>query len=199
MRDAAKAAARAISLVAVLPLLGYYWLVRAITGTDRVLESCSQLLALLPGLPGQYLRRAFFARTLSYVGDTAVISFGAVLSAAGARIGDGAYVGPFCTIGLAHIEANTLVAAGAQIPSGPKTHGTETGAAIRDQQGQRRVVKVGPGAWIGNNAVIMADVGEDAIVGAGAVVTRPIPPRTIAAGVPARVVRSRDETDSSAE
>jgi acetyltransferase-like isoleucine patch superfamily enzyme len=37
----------------------------------------------------------------------------------------------------------------------------------------------------------MADVGAQAIVGAGAVVTKPIPDRTVAAGVPARVVRSR--------
>ena len=38
-------------------------------------------------------------------------------------------------------------------------------------------------------AVVMADVGRDTIVGAGAVVTRPLPDRVIAAGVPARVVR----------
>ena len=38
----------------------------------------------------------------------------------------------------------------------------------------------------------MADVGRDSVVAAGAVVTRPIPERTIAAGVPARVIRHRD-------
>ena len=39
----------------------------------------------------------------------------------------------------------------------------------------------------------MADVGRDTIVGAGAVVTKPLPDRVIAAGVPARVLRGRDE------
>jgi acetyltransferase-like isoleucine patch superfamily enzyme len=40
---------------------------------------------------------------------------------------------------------------------------------------------------------VMADVGRDTIVGAGAVVVQPLPDRVVAAGVPARIVRSRDE------
>ena len=42
----------------------------------------------------------------------------------------------------------------------------------------------------------MADVGRDTIVGAGAVVTRPLPDRVIAGGVPARVVRQREERET---
>ena len=41
------------------------------------------------------------------------------------------------------------------------------------------------------SAVVMADVGPNAIVGAGAVVTEPIPASVVAAGVPARVIRQR--------
>lgn len=195
MREWLKAAARTISFVAVLPLLAYFFLLRSVSGSDRVLESCSQLLALVPGLPGQYLRRAFFARTLAGVSDTAVISFGVILSAAGARIGNASYIGPFCTIGLAEIEDDVLIAAGAKVPSGQRTHGIEGTARICDQAGERRVVKIGRGAWIGNNAVVMADVGEESIVGAGAVVTKPVPSRTIVAGVPARVIRHRASLD----
>ena len=35
---------------------------------------------------------------------------------------------------------------------------------------------IGAGAWIGSGAVVMADVGCDTIIGAGAVVTRSVPP-----------------------
>ena len=54
-------------------------------------------------------------------------------------------------------------------------------------------VRVGRGADIGVNAVLLpgVTVGEGAIVGANAVVTRDVPPYAIAAGVPAKVLRSR--------
>lgn len=52
-------------------------------------------------------------------------------------------------------------------------------------------VHIGDYAWIGMNAIILKGVtiGEGAIIAAGSVVTRDIPPRTLAAGVPAKVVK----------
>jgi acetyltransferase-like isoleucine patch superfamily enzyme len=48
--------------------------------------------------------------------------------------------------------------------------------------------------WIGSKAIITAGVtiGDGAVVAAGAVVTKDIPPFAIAGGVPAKVVKFRD-------
>ena len=53
-------------------------------------------------------------------------------------------------------------------------------------------IVVGKNVWIGAHATILKGVtiGDGAIVAAGAVVTRDVPPNTIAAGVPARVVKT---------
>ena len=63
---------------------------------------------------------------------------------------------------------------------------------MREQPGVLTQVRIGAGAWIGSAAVVMADVGRDTIVGAGAVVTKSLPDRVVAVGVPARIVRSRE-------
>jgi acetyltransferase-like isoleucine patch superfamily enzyme len=54
-----------------------------------------------------------------------------------------------------------------------------------------RPVQIGDRVWVGSRAIILkgVTVGDDAVIAAGSVVTRDVPPRTIVAGVPARVVR----------
>jgi acetyltransferase-like isoleucine patch superfamily enzyme len=179
--------------VAVAPALISFWLRSKVVGRDRALEGSSQLLALLPGVSGQYLRRAFFGHVLDACDPTSTIECGTLFSRVNARIGPNAYIGPHCHLGSVHIDRDVLLAAGVHVPSGRHTHRIDLAdVAIRDQGEELALVRIGAGAWIGAGAVVMADVGRDSIVGAGAVVTRPIPDRVLAGGVPARVIRSRE-------
>jgi virginiamycin A acetyltransferase len=192
MKNAAKSLARALALIGVLPHLVSYAVRSRLLGSDRALEGSMQTLGLLPGLTGEYLRRAFLSRVLARCAPTSVIGYGALFSSAASRIDDYAYIGPRCHIGLVHLERDVLLAAGVHVPSGRHTHGTGADLPFREQEGARTQVRIGAGSWIGSNAVVMADVGAGCIVGAGAVVTRPLPPRVLAAGVPARIIRHLD-------
>ena len=193
MREAIKLAAHGLAVIVVMPSIMSWRLRSLIMGPDRALEGSTQVWALAPGVLGQYLRRAFLSHALRSCARTATIEFGTIFSSASATIGERAYIGPRCHIGWAVIEDNVLLAAGVHVPSGANTHGIDDlSTPIRDQQTTKVPVRIGNGSWIGSAAVVMADVGHDAVVAAGAVVTRPIPDLTIAGGVPARVLRHRD-------
>jgi virginiamycin A acetyltransferase len=58
-------------------------------------------------------------------------------------------------------------------------------------------ITIGNDVWVGARAIILTNVtiGDGAIIGAGAVVTHDIPPYSIAAGVPAKIIRSRFSHD----
>ncbi len=199
MRAALKQLALAVATVAVLPALVSYFVRSRLFGRDRALEASTQALGLVPGIVGQYCRRAFLMRVLAECHPSVTIEFGALFSAAGARIEPDVYIGPRCHLGLVHIERDVLVAAGVHIPSGGHIHGTDDpDTPVRDQRFERTLVRVGAGSWIGSAAVVMADVGRRTIVGAGAVVTRPLPDDVVAAGVPATVLRSRPTPSPSA-
>ena len=192
MREMIKHAARIAAACLVQPLLWSFAIRCVLMGDDRALQGSTQLLSLLPGISGQYLRRAFLARALGSCHPTATVEFGTVFSRCGARIGAGAYVGSFCSLGLVHIGAGALLAPRVQVPSGQRTHGTDDPfTPIRDQPGTVERVRIGEGAWIGANAIVMADVGAHAVVAAGAVVTRPVAPYAIVAGIPARQIADR--------
>jgi acetyltransferase-like isoleucine patch superfamily enzyme len=193
MREAAKRIAHGLCWIAVTPSVISWAIRRRVLGADRALEGSTQAWALVPGLAGQYLRRAFLSRTLRHCARTATIEFGTLFSSASAMIGDRAYIGPRCHLGWAEIEDDVLLGAGVHVPSGARTHGIDDlSIPIREQPSVKTAVRIGRGSWIGSAAVVMADVGRDAVVAAGAVVTRPIPDATIAGGVPARVLRRRD-------
>ena len=192
MREIAKTVVRLIATVAISPALVSFFVRRIVFGGDRALEGSTEALALIPGLPGEYLRRAFLGVALAHCDHTSVVQFGTIFSQADARIDERVYVGPRCHLGLVHLERDVLLAAGVHVPSGSATHGVDDlDTPIRDQPGIRTLVRIGEGTWVGSAAIVMADVGKHCVIGAGAVVTSPIPDYSIAVGVPARVVRSR--------
>jgi acetyltransferase-like isoleucine patch superfamily enzyme len=196
VREAAKRAANAAALAVMTPAILSFRVRAALIGENRAIEGSTQALAWMPGVAGQYLRRAFLRRALAHCAVDATIEYGTIFSQAGARIESGAYVGPRCHLGLVHVGRDALIAAGVHVPSGGATHDiSRTDIPIRDQPHHRSIVRLGAGSWIGSASVVMADIGAHTVVGAGSVVTRPLPAYAIAVGSPAKVVRMRVATD----
>ncbi|WP_295438996.1 DapH/DapD/GlmU-related protein [uncultured Thiodictyon sp.] len=110
-------------------------------------------------------------------------------------LGERSWLGPFCFVcgnGGVTIGRNVLVAAHSSINT--VSHTTQRcDIPINDQPVLTDPVVIEDDCWIGLNAVILQGVtlGHGCIIGAGAVVTKSIPPWSIAVGVPARVVGRR--------
>lgn len=190
--SAVKAAVRGVARLFALPPWIAYRLKALVMDPDRAFHDSSQAVSLIPGTVGDYVRREFYRMALAACSDDCCISFGTVMSKRGARIGRRAYIGPGCSLGLVTLEDDVLLAAHVDVLSGAAQHRFDRlDIPVREQGGTVTRVTVGRDAWLGERALVMADVGEQAVVGAASVVTKPIPPRAIAVGTPARVVGTR--------
>ena len=119
-----------------------------------------------------------------------VVSDDATLS-----VGDYSFIGAGTEIDVAQsvtIGAHSLIAP--QVFITDHTHRADAGRRIDEQGNRVAPVAIGDDAWIGTRAVILPGVtiGDGAIVGAGAVVTQSVPPYAIVAGVPAKIIGTRD-------
>ena len=186
MRSAFKAAAFGASLALVLPLA----LIAAFGRCRPGFTFCAQSVALLPGIPGDYLRGAFYRLTLRACSRQSRISYGTFFSNVDAGVEDGVYIGSYCVIGCAQIGRGTQIASGVQILSGARQHVRDVeGGITGSAQGEFQRVDIGANCWIGAGSIVMADVGEGSTIGAGSIVTRAIPRGVVAVGNPARVIR----------
>jgi acetyltransferase-like isoleucine patch superfamily enzyme len=104
------------------------------------------------------------------IGDQTFINYGVSISAhESVEIGSGCQIGQYCII--QDNDYHDIVEKWRTPPSAP--------VVIEDR------------VWLGARVIVLKGVriGHDAVIGAGSVVTKDIPPRTIAAGTPARVIR----------
>lgn len=90
------------------------------------------------------------------------------------------------------IGENTIIASFVYIIGGGHDY-SRSDIPISEQGKLHLGITVEKNCWLGAGAKIFdgVNVGQDTVIGAGAVVIRDIPPFSIAAGVPARVVKSR--------
>jgi acetyltransferase-like isoleucine patch superfamily enzyme len=129
-------------------------------------------------------------------GADACLSFGTVISHPTARIGRSVYVGVYCVLGDVTLGDDVLLGSHVSIINGNRQHGIDRlDLPIREQPGEWPRVTIGCDTWIGERAVIQSDLGRHCVIGAGAVVTQPIPDYGIALGVPAKVVRYRNANE----
>ncbi|MEP7337478.1 MAG: DapH/DapD/GlmU-related protein [Acidobacteriota bacterium] len=157
----------------------------------------TEALSRIPFSAGWKLRQAIYARVLPRMGKGAVLHFGVTLEDPRTRIGDDVWISVGGHIDYAEIGDHVLIGQHAVLLAGRNHHNIDRLDIPIKQQGNppKQPIRIGDGVWIGANATVMADVGHDAIVGAGSVVTKPVPPFAIVAGNPARLIRNRrDET-----
>lgn len=104
-------------------------------------------------------------------------------------IEDDVYIGPDCILDLSApltIRRGAVLAAGVAVMThqdAGTTHHSPTAERIGTYL---RPVTVGEYAFVGVRATLLTDVGDGAVIGAGAVLVRPAPPQATLVGVPAR-------------
>jgi len=110
---------------------------------------------------------------------------------------DRVYIGHRCLFyghGGIHVGQDALLANDVQLICGNHTFARRD-IPIRAQPTEERPIVVEDDVWLGASAIVLGGVtvGQGAVVAAGAVVTRDLPPYSIARGVPAQVVGMRGE------
>lgn len=132
-------------------------------------------------------------RRFSLGAHSVVESFACINNAVGdIIIGDHTRIGLHNTIiGPVTIGSHVNLAQGITITA--LNHNFEKSEQRIDQQGvSTSAVVIGDDCWIGAHAVVLPGVtiGEHCVVAAGAVVTKDVPPHSLVAGVPAKVIKN---------
>ncbi|MGA2962919.1 MAG: acyltransferase [Candidatus Korobacteraceae bacterium] len=149
----------------------------------------------LPTLIGIALRYMLVARLARNCGDNVSVFEGVYLfELENMSIGNNVSIHQMCYISAAggvSIGDGVAIAHGSSIMSTEHNY-SDPSLPIIDQGGRYAQVTLSNDVWIGAGVRILAgvSVGEHSVIGAGAVVTRDVLAFSVAAGVPARVIRT---------
>ena len=132
------------------------------------------------------------------IGKHAIIrpsnAYGGVIGE-GLKIGNNSSIGPFAYIGCSgYIEIGDNVIMGPRVGIFAENHHYDNiRIPIKEQGVQRSFVKIEDDCWIASNVIILAGVtvGRGSVIASGSIVTKDVPPNSVVAGVPAKVIKSR--------
>jgi virginiamycin A acetyltransferase len=183
-----------LAVLLMSPLAFCSYLEKTLTCREEIFVFLAQAVSILPGLPGVYLRRAYYRMTLDRCSLDSFIGFGTAFTHRNSSVEDKVYIGSWALIGCATLRCGCLIGSRASILSGSFLHEQDiNGRWLPYSVDKLRIVDIGNHSWIGEGAIIMADIGERALVSAGAVVSAAVPPKTVVAGNPARYVRNLEK------
>ena len=192
MKKVVKSIAFVVATLVVAPMLLVYFSLGLISNESSVFMGFSQFFSLLPGKFGNYLRRAFYFYTMQSCHFNSSIGFAVLFSQKDTEIEEGVYIGPQCNIGKSKIAKNCLLGSGVHILSGKNQHNfSDVNTPIQQQGGSYQKISIGEDSWIGNGAIVMANIGSQCVVAAGSVVVDDVAPGSIVAGNPAKLVKMR--------
>ena len=199
MKAFLKSAANTVALLFVWPAFLTYKLAVWTLGSEMAFSGWSQAFALVPGLIGIYLRRAFYRLTLPRCETDSCLCFGTVFCPSPPRKSDG--MSTWASIvawAQLRLRMMYLISSHVSIPSGGKQHGIDRlDIPIREQPGTWSRVTIGRDSFDRRvRGRCPCRCGTSLCGGAGSVVTEPIPDYAIAVGVPAKVVRYRNQHPS---
>jgi virginiamycin A acetyltransferase len=180
-----------IFIMLVVPLVTLFLLTPK-TSRRGVFSSISQFISLFPGKSGSMFRIAFYSITMTHCKNVGNIYFGTLFSDPDTELYDNVYIGPQCNIGKCIIGKDTLIASGVHILSGKKQHSfDDIDTLIQQQGGNYEKITIGKDCWIGNGAIIMANIGDKCIVAAGSVVVKDVASLSVVGGNPHKIIKLR--------
>ena len=159
-------------------------------GNDLIVEDYAEINCLSK-------QRIVFGNRVS-IGKFAIIrpsnSYGGEIGE-GLKIGNNSNIGPYAYIGCSgYIEIGDNVMISPRVSIYAENHIFErTDITIKAQGVKKQFVKIEDDCWIAANSIILSGVtiGKGSVVAAGSVVTGDIPPFSVVAGAPARIIKQR--------
>jgi acetyltransferase-like isoleucine patch superfamily enzyme len=181
-----------LSQLIALPFVMTCWLESLLSKQVEVIfVFWTNIFAFLPGLPGVFLRRGFYSLTLHQCSLDSHIGFGSLFSHRNSVIEDNVYIGNYCLIGSAHIGENSLIGSRSSLLSGngQHIHNDETGTWGAFSTDNIKQIQIGKNVWLGEAAIVMADIGEGCQIAAGTVISTDTKSYVMLAGNPARFIK----------
>lgn len=156
---------------------------------DRYSE-ISMLISRIPFYFGEIVRLIFYKITLKRAGNKVQFKYGSCVLYRDSEIGENVLIGYNTIIGECRIGNDVLIGSFVNITSGLIQHRFDNKTElIRNQKGTRVKIIIGNDIWIGNNAVIAANIESRNVIGVGAVVIKDIIESGVNVGVPAKQIK----------